>query len=99
MTPRHQLMPAVPGVRRHRPITAQRGHWRPVLEIRMSQTRIAVIVGSLRRDSFNRKLADALCRMGPESFAFRSLAIGDLPLYNQDDDAQQPPNVLRLKEQ
>jgi chromate reductase, NAD(P)H dehydrogenase (quinone) len=65
----------------------------------MSQTRIAVIVGSLRRESFNRKLAHALCAMGPESFEFRQLEIGDLPLYNQDDDAQQHANVLRLKDE
>ena len=65
----------------------------------MSQTRIAVIVGSLRRDSFNRKLADALGRMGPGTFEFRHLEIGDLPLYNQDDDGQQHANVLRLKEE
>jgi chromate reductase len=64
----------------------------------MSQTRIAVIVGSLRRESFNRALANALCRMGPASFEFRQLEIGDLPLYNQDDDAHQHANVLRLKE-
>jgi chromate reductase len=65
----------------------------------MSQTRIAVIVGSLRRESFNRKLANALCAMGPESFEFRQLEIGDLPLYNQDDDQHQHPNVLRLKDE
>ena len=65
----------------------------------MSQTRIAVIVGSLRRESFNRKLAHALCAMGPESFEFRQLEIGDLPLYNQDDDAHQHANVLRLKDE
>ena len=65
----------------------------------MSQTRIAVIVGSLRRESFNRKLAHALCKLGPASFEFRQLEIGDLPLYNQDDDAHQHANVLRLKEE
>jgi chromate reductase len=65
----------------------------------MSQTRIAVIVGSLRRESFNRKLANALCAMGPESFEFRQLEIGDLPLYNQDDDKHQHPSVLRLKDE
>ena len=65
----------------------------------MSQTRIAVIVGSLRRESFNRQLANALCAMGPADFEFQQLQIGDLPLYNQDDDANQHPNVLRLKDE
>jgi len=63
----------------------------------MSQYAIAVFVGSLRRDSFNRKLATALARLAPAEFRFHQLEIGDLPLYNQDDDAHQAPQVLRLK--
>jgi chromate reductase len=63
----------------------------------MSQRQIAVIVGSLRKDSFNRKLADAIAKLGPAGFTFKQLQIGDLPLYNQDDDAQQPASVQRLK--
>lgn len=63
----------------------------------MDQYRIAVIVGSLRRDSINRKLADAVCRMGPSDFSFDMLRIDDLPLYNQDDDANQAEPVKRLK--
>ena len=61
--------------------------------------RIALIVGSLRRDSFNRKLAQALQKMAPQEFRFELAEIGDLPLYNQDDDANQAPAVKRLKEQ
>ncbi len=63
----------------------------------MSQINIAVIVGSLRRDSLNRKLADALARLAPPDVAFHQVEIGDLPLYNQDDDGAQAPSVLRLK--
>jgi len=63
----------------------------------MAQTRIAVIVGSLRRDSFNRKLADALPSLAPAGFEFVQLRIDDLPLYNQDDDANQADSVKRLK--
>ena len=63
----------------------------------MSQYPIAVIVGSLRRDSFNRKLADAIARLAPPEFSFSQVNIGDLPLYNQDDDATPPPSVIRLK--
>ena len=58
---------------------------------------IAVIVGSLRKDSFNRKLAGALEKMFPADFQFKYVRIDDLPLYNQDDDAQQAPQVLRMK--
>lgn len=63
----------------------------------MSQYQIAVIVGSLRRDSINRKLANALVKLGPADFSFKLLEIGDLPLYNQDDDANQAEPVVRLK--
>lgn len=63
----------------------------------MGAYQIAVIVGSLRKASFNQKLADAVIRLAPPDFSFRQLAIGDLPLYNQDDDARQAPPVLRLK--
>ena len=63
----------------------------------MAQTRIAVIVGSLRRESFNRRLADALPALAPADWQFAQLRIDDLPLYNQDDDAHQAEPVLRLK--
>ena len=63
----------------------------------MSEYQIAVVVGSLRKDSFNRRLADALVRLAPAGFSFTQLEIGDLPLYNQDDDAQPAASVKRLK--
>ena len=63
----------------------------------MNQFTIAVIVGSLRKDSLNRKLGTALARLAPPEFAFKHLEIGDLPLYNQDDDANPAAAVMRLK--
>lgn len=63
----------------------------------MSQYQIAVVVGSLRRDSFNRKLATGVARLAPADFTFKQLQIDDLPLYNQDDDANQADSVKRLK--
>ena len=63
----------------------------------MSPYPIAVIVGSLRRDSFNRKLASAIVKLAPPEFSFKQVQIGDLPLYNQDDDANQAESVKRLK--
>jgi chromate reductase len=63
----------------------------------MSQYQIAVIVGSLRKESFNRRLADALARLAPKAFAFKQLSIEGLPLYNQDDDAQQAAAVKHFK--
>ncbi|HEX5128357.1 MAG TPA: NAD(P)H-dependent oxidoreductase [Usitatibacter sp.] len=63
----------------------------------MAQSSIAVIVGSLRKDSLNRKLADALAHLAPKDFQLRQLRIDDLPPYNQDDDGDQAPSVKRLK--
>jgi chromate reductase len=63
----------------------------------MSQYKIAVVVGSLRRDSFNRKLANAVVRLGPSEFSFKHLEIGDLPLYSQDDETNPAESVKRLK--
>ncbi len=58
---------------------------------------IGVVVGSLRKESINRKLAQALMKLGPPEFTFKDLRIGDLPLYNQDDDKSQAPEVQRFK--
>ena len=63
----------------------------------MAQYQIAVVVGSLRRDSFNRKLATAIAKLAPADFSFKQVQIDDLPLYNQDDDANQAAPVKRLK--
>jgi len=64
----------------------------------MSQYQIAVVVGSLRKDSLNRKLANALAKLAPPEFAFKFLAIGELPLYNQDDDGNPAGTVKRFKQ-
>ncbi len=63
----------------------------------MSKINIAVLVGSLRRDSFNARLAAAVAKLAPAEFTFKTLQICDLPLYNQDDDANQAAPVKRLK--
>ena len=63
----------------------------------MKQYQIAVVVGSLRKDSFNRKLATAIVRLAPSEFSFKQVQIDDLPLYNQDDDSNQAASVKRLK--
>jgi chromate reductase len=63
----------------------------------MARYSIAVLVGSLRKDSLNRQLADALARMAPADFALEQLRIDDLPHYNQDDDGNPAASVRRLK--
>lgn len=61
------------------------------------KARIAVIVGSTRRDSINRKLAQALIKLAPASLDLAVSEIGDLPLYNQDDEGNLPAPVQRFK--
>jgi chromate reductase len=63
----------------------------------MAQKKIAVVIGSLRKDSFNRKLALAIAHLAPSDFTFEHVQIDDLPLYDQDQDGNQAPAVKRLK--
>ena len=58
----------------------------------MSSKNIAVIVGSLRKESFNLKMAKALIAIAPETLVFKILKIGKLKMYNQDHD-EKPPAV------
>jgi len=51
---------------------------------------VAIFVGSLRKESFNRKMAHALIALVPPSLALEIVEIGQLPLYNQDEDANPP---------
>ena len=61
------------------------------------KNRIAVIVGSTRRESINRKLAEALAKLGEGRFDVSFVEIGDLPLYSQDLEADLPAPVSRMK--
>lgn len=63
----------------------------------MAKFKVAVIVGSNRRESVNRRLAQALSKLGADKFAFSFVQIDDLPLYNQDLESELPKNVARFK--
>ena len=65
----------------------------------MDKCTIAVIVGSLRQDSFNGRLANGLAYLAPPEFIFKRVELRDLPLYNQDDDGHDEPAVKRLKDE
>ncbi len=56
----------------------------------MQSKKIAVLVGSLRKESFSRKTAKALIALAPESLALEILEIGRLPMYNQDLEETPP---------
>ena len=65
----------------------------------MPTLRIGLVIGSLRAGSFNRQLADAVRTLAGDRFVFEEIGIGDLPLYDQDDDAAFPASGLRFKQQ
>lgn len=52
---------------------------------------IAVLVGSLRKDSYNLKVAKVLEHLAPSTLTLKIIQIGDLPLYNEDIDIDNPP--------
>jgi chromate reductase len=60
-------------------------------------TKIAVIVGSLRKDSTNLKLAKALIALGKGKFEATISRIDDLPLFNEDLEKNYPEQATRLK--
>ena len=64
----------------------------------MSTYKIAVFVGSLRAASINLRLARALEKLMPADFKLEYASLGDLPLYNQDNENNPPPPVVKLKQ-
>lgn len=63
----------------------------------MKNYQIAIVAGSLRKDSFNVILGKAIAKMLPEGFEAKFIEIGDLPLYNQDEDGTPASSVARLR--
>ena len=63
----------------------------------MTNPTLAVIVGSNRRESINRKLAQAVARLAADRFNVKFVQIDDLPVYNQDHESDPPASVKRLK--
>jgi len=52
---------------------------------------IGVLVGSMRKDSFNRKMAHALTKLAPAQLSLDIVEFKDLPIYNPDDDGDDAP--------
>jgi chromate reductase len=61
--------------------------------------KIAIIVGSLREGSINRKVARSICGLRDDNLHCSMIEIGDLPLYNQDYDANPPEQYVRFRQQ
>jgi len=64
----------------------------------MTAFTVGYFVGSLAKNSLNRKLANALTRLAPEGLTMREIPIRDLPLYSYDYDADFPPPARALKD-
>jgi chromate reductase len=68
-------------------------------EVSMNQQYdVAVIVGSLRKESINRKVANTLVELAPEALKLDITDIGQLPIYNQDSDENPPAVFTRFRE-
>jgi chromate reductase len=61
--------------------------------------KVAVVVGSIRKESINLKLAKALVKLAPNEFECDFVRIDDLPVFNQDHDQNPPQQVMRVKAQ
>ncbi|HEX2804213.1 MAG TPA: NADPH-dependent FMN reductase [Sphingomicrobium sp.] len=61
--------------------------------------KIAILVGSLREDSINRKIARSICAFRDDNLDCEMVEIGNLPLYNQDSDANPPPEYVKFRDQ
>jgi chromate reductase len=68
-------------------------------EMQMTTRKIAVVVGSLRKASFSRKVAQAMVAAAPPSLQCSFVEIGELPLYNEDLDGQPPAAWTRFRDE
>ena len=65
----------------------------------MASYRIAIVVGSLRKESINRKVARSMCALRGDNLDCALVEIGDLPPFNQDLEGSPPEQWVRFREQ
>ena len=65
----------------------------------MTSYRVAIIVGSNRRESINRRLAEAMAKLLPANFDVSYPRIDDLPMYNMDLEGGRPATVTRFTDE
>lgn len=63
----------------------------------MKRYNVGLLIGSLRQDSWNRRLAVGVTRLAPSEYVFNEIRLSDLPLYNQDDEGRRGEAVSRFK--
>jgi chromate reductase, NAD(P)H dehydrogenase (quinone) len=64
----------------------------------MAGHKVAVVIGSLRRDSINRKIARSIIDFARDTLDCRIVEIGDLPLYNQDNEGAPAPQIIEFRQ-
>jgi chromate reductase len=64
----------------------------------MDRHKVAIVVGSLRKDSVNRKVARSICAFASDRLDCEIVEIGGLPLYDQDSDSDPPESFVRFRE-
>ena len=64
----------------------------------MANRTVGVFVGSLRKESFNRKMANNLIKLAPEGMKLEIVEIGNLPFYNEDIEKTAPPEWVAFRE-
>ena len=64
----------------------------------MTRHKIAILVGSLREGSINRRVGQSICAFAGDLLDCEMVEIGDLPLYNQDSDANPPPEFVAFRQ-
>lgn len=62
-------------------------------------TKVAVVVGSLRKESYSGKLAKNLASLLPDDFTSEFVEIGNLPLYNEEYDGNEPEEYINFRKQ
>ena len=65
----------------------------------MKTYKIAVLIGSLRKESLNKKMAEALIGLAPDTLQLEIVTIGELPLYNEDLDKDAPAEWKRFRDE
>lgn len=61
-------------------------------------TKIGVVVGSLRKESYSRKIANNVAKLFPEGYEAEFIEIGNLPLYNEEYDGNSPEEYVSFRE-
>lgn len=64
----------------------------------MSKKHIAVLVGSMRENSYSRRIANLLIQLAPASLELEMVEIGNLPLFSEDVDAEKPQSYAEFRE-